>query len=155
MHANKALYSFSYTCITAGASGVLFTGIYLMVRLLVLFYPFNFCFYFLPSIDSSFEFCLDRSPIGDIVNFQVDVFGYRRTGIVFEWIGMHALVIYVLIACNILPLILHGFYWGKPQNNIVSTSLPFCVFFFFWEDCHLVLQLFNPLECSRALSFAV
>ena len=32
MHLNKALYSLSYTCLTAGASGVLLAGIYFMVR---------------------------------------------------------------------------------------------------------------------------
>ena len=32
MHINKVLYSLSYTCVTAGAAGVLFVGIYLMVR---------------------------------------------------------------------------------------------------------------------------
>jgi len=31
MHVNKVLYSFSYTCLTAGAAGILFAGIYLMV----------------------------------------------------------------------------------------------------------------------------
>lgn len=52
---------------------------------------------------------------------QVDVCGYRRPTIVLEWMGKHALAIFVLIACNLLPVILHGFYWGKPQNNVVSS----------------------------------
>ena len=39
--------------------------------------------------------------------------------IVMEWMGMHALMIFVLIACNVLPVILFGFYWEKPENNIV------------------------------------
>ncbi|KAK7246123.1 hypothetical protein RIF29_40982 [Crotalaria pallida] len=30
MHINKVLYSFSYTCVTAGAAGILFVGTYLM-----------------------------------------------------------------------------------------------------------------------------
>lgn len=79
MHVNKALYTFSYMCVTAGAAGILFGGIYLMV----------------------------------------DVCGYRRTTVVFEWMGMHALMIYILAACNVLPLVLHGFYWRQPQNNIL------------------------------------
>ncbi|XP_009359837.2 heparan-alpha-glucosaminide N-acetyltransferase [Pyrus x bretschneideri] len=80
MHINKALYTFSYMCITAGAAGILFAAIYLMV----------------------------------------DVCGYRRPAIVMEWMGMHALMIFVLIACNILPVVLFGFYWGKPENNILT-----------------------------------
>lgn len=79
MHLNKALYSLSYTCLTAGASGVLLAGIY----------------------------------------FMVDVQGHRHVTMVFEWMGLHALMIYILIACNILPVLLQGFYWRQPQNNIL------------------------------------
>ncbi|KAJ6705228.1 hypothetical protein OIU79_010019 [Salix purpurea] len=31
MHVNKALYTFSYMCVTAGAAGIVFTGIYILV----------------------------------------------------------------------------------------------------------------------------
>lgn len=31
MHVNKALYTFSYMCVTAGAAGILFAGIYMLV----------------------------------------------------------------------------------------------------------------------------
>ncbi|XP_062155323.1 uncharacterized protein LOC133863394 isoform X1 [Alnus glutinosa] len=79
MHVNKVLYTFSYTCFTAGLAGLLFAGIYLMV----------------------------------------DVCGYRRPTVVMEWMGMHALMIYILAACNVVPIVLLGFYWGRPQNNIL------------------------------------
>ncbi|CAA7400657.1 unnamed protein product [Spirodela intermedia] len=79
MHMNKALYSLSYTCATAGAAGILFTGIYVLV----------------------------------------DVYGYRRPTLVVEWMGTHALMIYVLLACNIFPVLIQGFYWGDPKNNIL------------------------------------
>ncbi|XP_047171951.1 heparan-alpha-glucosaminide N-acetyltransferase [Vigna umbellata] len=80
MHINKVLYSFSYTCVTAGTAGILFVGIYLMV----------------------------------------DVCGYRRLTIFLEWMGMHALMIYILAACNVFPIFLQGFYWGSPRNNILK-----------------------------------
>ncbi|KAF9619569.1 hypothetical protein IFM89_007396 [Coptis chinensis] len=80
MHVNKALYSSSYTCVTAGAAGIFFTGIYVLV----------------------------------------DVWGYRRPTIVLELMGKHALMIYILAACNLLPLFLHGFYWKRPENNILT-----------------------------------
>ncbi|KAK6160515.1 hypothetical protein DH2020_003896 [Rehmannia glutinosa] len=48
----------------------------------------------------------------------VDVYGYRRFTMVLEWIGTNALLIFILVACNILPLILQGFYWRNPNNNI-------------------------------------
>lgn len=79
IHANKSLYTLSYTCITTGVAGILFAGIYVLV----------------------------------------DMYGYRRPTIALEWIGRHALMIYILGACNMLPLVLHGFYWKKPQNNIL------------------------------------
>ncbi|ONK78257.1 uncharacterized protein A4U43_C02F16290 [Asparagus officinalis] len=80
MHINKALYTFSYTCLTAGAAGLLLAGIYLLV----------------------------------------DVYGIRRPTYVFEWMGMHALMIYVLVACNIVPVLLQGFYWREPKNNLLK-----------------------------------
>ncbi|WJX80562.1 heparan-alpha-glucosaminide N-acetyltransferase [Trifolium repens] len=80
MHVNKVLYTLSYACLTAGAAGILFVGIYLMV----------------------------------------DVCGYSGMTTVLQWIGMHALMIYVLAACNIFPIFLQGFYWGNPRNNILK-----------------------------------
>eukprot|EP00262_Sarcandra_glabra_P001799 TRINITY_DN11966_c0_g1_i1.p1 TRINITY_DN11966_c0_g1~~TRINITY_DN11966_c0_g1_i1.p1 ORF type:complete len:286 (-),score=26.68 TRINITY_DN11966_c0_g1_i1:223-1080(-) len=80
MHMNKGLYTFSYTCLTAGGAGILFAGTYILV----------------------------------------DVYGYRRPTIVMEWMGMNALIIYILAACNVLPILLQGFYWRKPQNNMLS-----------------------------------
>lgn len=56
-------------------------------------------------------------------HLQVDVRGWRRFTMVLEWMGKNALLIYILVACNILPLILQGFYWKEPHNNIVSTCL--------------------------------
>ncbi|KAF3430878.1 hypothetical protein FNV43_RR25608 [Rhamnella rubrinervis] len=84
MHVNKALYTFSYMCLTAGAAGILFIGIYLMV----------------------------------------DVCGYRRMTLLTEWMGMHALMIFIFAACNVLPVVLQGFYWRHPQNNIVIIYIP-------------------------------
>lgn len=80
MHINKALYSFSYTCVTAGIAGILLASIYLVV----------------------------------------DVHGWRRFTTLLEWTGMNALLIYILVACNILPLILQGLYWNQPHNNILT-----------------------------------
>ncbi|KAJ0103174.1 hypothetical protein Patl1_05604 [Pistacia atlantica] len=53
------------------------------------------------------------------IYFMVDVSGYRRITSVLEWMGLHALLIYILIACNLLPVILQGFYWKRPENNIL------------------------------------
>ncbi|KAI3977486.1 hypothetical protein MKX01_000399 [Papaver californicum] len=50
---------------------------------------------------------------------MVDVFGFKKPTLVFEWMGKHALVIYILAACNVFPILLHGFYWKEPQNNFL------------------------------------
>ncbi|XP_024032200.1 heparan-alpha-glucosaminide N-acetyltransferase isoform X2 [Morus notabilis] len=81
MHVNKALYTFSYMCVSAGAAGVVFVAIYLMV----------------------------------------DMWRYRRVGMLLEWMGKHALLIFVLVACNLIPILLQGFYWRQPHNNILSV----------------------------------
>ncbi|KAF9596303.1 hypothetical protein IFM89_008829 [Coptis chinensis] len=51
---------------------------------------------------------------------EVDVWGYRQPTIVLELMGKHALMIYIFAACNLLPLFLHGFYWKRPENNILT-----------------------------------
>ncbi|KAL6003638.1 hypothetical protein ACLOJK_023871 [Asimina triloba] len=107
MHVNKVLYSFSYTCVTAGAAGILFAGTYVLV----------------------------------------DVYGYRRPTMVMEWMGMNALMIYVLAACNIVPVVLQGFYWRKPQNNIVSTLKPQADAYVGFSRRHYVV--FSPLGIGR------
>ncbi|WCJ38150.1 hypothetical protein M5689_019225 [Euphorbia peplus] len=79
MHLNKALYSFSYMSVTAGAAGLVFAAIYILV----------------------------------------DVYGLRNLAVVFKWMGMHALTLYVIAACNIVPILLQGFYLNRPENNIL------------------------------------
>lgn len=67
--------------------------------------------------------CITAGSAGIIfagIYLMVDVCGYQRPTIVMEWMGKHALAIFVLVACNLLPVILLGFYWGKPQNNILT-----------------------------------
>ncbi|KAJ1275762.1 hypothetical protein BS78_05G161300 [Paspalum vaginatum] len=80
LHLNKSLYSLSYTCVTTGAAGLFFAGIYLLV----------------------------------------DVYGYKKAVFPMEWVGKHALIVFVLVACNIAPILLHGFYWREPRNNLLK-----------------------------------
>lgn len=42
MHINKVLYSMSYTCVTTGVAGILFVGIYIMVRYFFYFFKKGF-----------------------------------------------------------------------------------------------------------------
>ncbi|AQK71380.1 hypothetical protein ZEAMMB73_Zm00001d016662 [Zea mays] len=45
----------------------------------------------------------------------------RRPTIAMEWMGKHALMIYVLVACNILPMFIRGFYWRDPNNSLLKV----------------------------------
>lgn len=57
---------------------------------------------------------------------------------------MHALVIYILAACNVLPVVLQGFYWGQPQNNIVRIISNYLVLFYIPAGAGAALVLLVP-----------
>ncbi|CAL0316990.1 unnamed protein product [Lupinus luteus] len=48
----------------------------------------------------------------------VDVYGHRRLTSVLEWMGKHAMSIFVLVSSNLAVIAIQGFYWTKPENNI-------------------------------------
>lgn len=49
----------------------------------------------------------------------VDIYGWRRLMFVLEWMGKHSLSIFILITSNIVVILIQGFYWRDPHNNIV------------------------------------
>ncbi|XP_042507854.1 heparan-alpha-glucosaminide N-acetyltransferase-like [Macadamia integrifolia] len=53
----------------------------------------------------------------------VDVYGWRRPTMVMELLGKHALLIFILAASNVVPIFLQGFYWKKPENNILRLII--------------------------------
>ncbi|KAL1067694.1 hypothetical protein V6Z11_D12G147300, partial [Gossypium hirsutum] len=77
---SKPLYTLSYMCITAGASGLFLT----------------------------------------IIFYIVDVKHFRKPVVLLQWMGMNALIIYALAACDIFPAAVQGFYWRSPENNSVD-----------------------------------
>lgn len=79
---SKPLYTLSYMCITAGASGLLLTTIF----------------------------------------YIVDVKHVRKPTLLLQWVGMNALIIYGLAACEIFPAVVQGFYWRSPENNLVDAT---------------------------------
>lgn len=58
---------------------------------------------------------------------QVDVKHFRKPVVLLQWMGMNALIVYALAACDIFPAAVQGFYWRSPENNLVSFRLPFLV----------------------------
>ncbi|XP_074368402.1 uncharacterized protein LOC141708596 isoform X1 [Apium graveolens] len=82
---SKPLYTLSYMCVTAGASGFLLT----------------------------------------IFFYIVDVKQIRKPVALLQWVGMNALAIYALAACDIFTVVVQGFYWRLPENNLISVLLFF------------------------------
>ncbi|KAI5074478.1 hypothetical protein GOP47_0010439 [Adiantum capillus-veneris] len=59
-----------------------------------------------------------------MVNYViVDVYGWKLSTIAFKWIGAHALMIYALVSCSVIPLAIQGLYWKSPENNLIATIL--------------------------------
>lgn len=54
-----------------------------------------------------------------ILYILVDVYGWRSVTGVFEWMGKHALSIFILVTSNIAIIVIQGFYWRDPQNNLI------------------------------------
>ncbi|XP_039001292.1 heparan-alpha-glucosaminide N-acetyltransferase-like isoform X2 [Hibiscus syriacus] len=77
---SKPLYTLSYMCITAGASGLFLT----------------------------------------IIFYMADVKHFRKPVVLLQRMGMNALIIYALAACDIFPAAVQGFYWRSPENNLVD-----------------------------------
>lgn len=60
-----------------------------------------------------------------IIFYLVDVRRIRKPMILLQWMGMNALVLYALAACEIFPAALQGFYWDSPENNLVDWTQSF------------------------------
>ncbi|KAJ8624056.1 hypothetical protein MRB53_032586 [Persea americana] len=76
---NKQLYSFSYVCFTAGAAGIIFSAIYILI----------------------------------------DVWGIRLPFLFLEWIGMNAMLVFVMAAQGIFPAFINGWYYENEGNSLV------------------------------------
>ncbi|CAH9085637.1 unnamed protein product [Cuscuta epithymum] len=57
-----------------------------------------------------------------IIYYVVDVICLRKPVVIFQWMGMNALMIYALAACDLFPAALQGLYWRSPKNNLVDSS---------------------------------
>ncbi|XP_075491021.1 uncharacterized protein LOC142529378 [Primulina tabacum] len=57
-----------------------------------------------------------------VIYFIVDCKGINKPTVIFQWMGLNALIIYALAACDIFPAALQGFYWRSPETNLVDFS---------------------------------
>ncbi|GMH23653.1 hypothetical protein Nepgr_025496 [Nepenthes gracilis] len=67
------------------------------------------------SASAGFTFCASY--------LLVDVLGYRNLTFVLEWMGIHSLIIFILVTSNIAIIVIQGFYWRAPANNIVHLII--------------------------------
>jgi len=66
--------------------------------------------------------------------------------LVLEWMGMHALLIFTLATSNVLPVVLQGFYWKQPGNNIVIIAL-------LWLEILFLCDWFLHLQYCKLTNF--
>lgn len=57
-----------------------------------------------------------------IIFYIVDVKKIRKPMMVLEWMGMNALIVYALAACDLFPAAVQGLYWRSPDNNLVDGT---------------------------------
>ncbi|RXI02494.1 hypothetical protein DVH24_002572 [Malus domestica] len=57
-----------------------------------------------------------------LLHFKVDVKHFIKVTVLLQWMGMNALIIYALGACDLFSAGLQGFYWRSPENNLVDGT---------------------------------
>ncbi|WOL15813.1 hypothetical protein Cni_G24594 [Canna indica] len=57
-----------------------------------------------------------------LIYYIVDMQQFKMPFILFQWMGMNALIVYVLAAAELFPAFVHGFYWCSPENNLVNAT---------------------------------
>ncbi|KAH9671182.1 DUF1624 domain-containing protein [Citrus sinensis] len=97
---NKQLYSFSYVCFTAGAAGIVFSALYVLM----------------------------------------DVWELRTPFLFLKWIGMNAMLVFVLGAQGILAGFVNGWYYKNPDNTLVN-----------WIQNHLFIHVWNSERLGTLL----
>ncbi|XP_050228718.1 uncharacterized protein LOC126677944 [Mercurialis annua] len=97
---NKQLYSFSYVCFTAGAAGLVFSGLYILI----------------------------------------DVQGLRTPFLFLEWIGMNAMLVYVMAAQGIFEGFINGWFYKSEDNTLV-----------YWIQEHVFNKVWNSEKLGNLL----
>lgn len=69
--------------------------------------------------------------------------------------GMNALIVYALAACELFPAAIQGFYWQSPENNLVNPLYLASLFSFtsaYFSCIDVILFYFLFLIISLQLS---
>ncbi|XP_027936131.1 heparan-alpha-glucosaminide N-acetyltransferase-like [Vigna unguiculata] len=97
---NKQLYSLSYVCFTAGAAGIVFSVLYLLI----------------------------------------DVWKLRTPFLLLEWIGMNAMLVFVMAAQGIFAAFVNGWYYKDPDNSLVN-----------WIENHVFINVWHSERLGTLL----
>ena len=57
-----------------------------------------------------------------LANKQIDVLGLRTPFLFLEWIGMNAMLVFVMGAQGIFAAFFNGWYYENPDKSLVSTQ---------------------------------
>lgn len=57
-----------------------------------------------------------------LIYYIIDIKQFRRPFMLLQWMGMNALIVYVLAASELFPAAIQGFYWRSPKNNLVDLT---------------------------------
>ena len=116
---NKQLCSFSYVCFTGGAAGIVLSAFYILV-----WFMFSFFYQKLSSISLFYrELTNNKKLLHSFFDGQIDVWGLRTPFLFLEWIGMNAMLVFVLGAQGILAAFVNGWYYKSPDNSLVSNKV--------------------------------
>lgn len=55
-----------------------------------------------------------------LIYYIVDVKLLKKPFSLLQWMGMNALIVYVMAASELFPAAVQGFYWRSPENNLVN-----------------------------------
>lgn len=58
-----------------------------------------------------------------MVNKQIDIWGLRTPFLFLEWIGMNAMLVFVMAAQGIFAAFVNGWYYETPDKSLVSISI--------------------------------
>ncbi|KAG0460314.1 hypothetical protein HPP92_023442 [Vanilla planifolia] len=70
----------------------------------------------------------------------IDVYGLRIPFLFLEWIGMNAMLVFVLGAAAVLPAFVNGWYYEHPGNTLVS-----------WIQNHVFIDVWNSQRLGTLL----
>ncbi|KAG6386292.1 hypothetical protein SASPL_155187 [Salvia splendens] len=75
-----------------------------------------------------------------LIHFKIDVYGLRTPFLFLEWIGMNAMLVFVLAAQGIFAAFVNGWYFKNPDRNLVK-----------WIMQHVFVDVWNSERVGTIL----